>query len=203
MKTLCFSSARAGRLGFTLIELLVVIAIIAVLATVGFTVSRKAIDSSQMAKCAGNLRAIYVCLGAYAADNNGQYPQGIPEGKTYKSPNLLLAALEPYVDDRRIFYCPSDKRDTAGRIPNTYTQSRWNAGDFSYFYVHRSASDTEQPRRIIDQSKAIIMTDYFRNDSINPVARAHRSGLNVMHLNGSIHKIPNGQTIQPLMTIKD
>jgi prepilin-type N-terminal cleavage/methylation domain-containing protein len=200
--------ARALRHGFTLIEILIAIAVICVLSAIVFTVSKKAIDSSHMAKCAGNLRGIFVSLGAYAADNNGAYPQGIPVGKndnnpTYRNPTLLLAALEPYVDDRRIFYCPSDKRDAAGKIPNTYNETRWKNGDFSYFYVHRSASDATQPRRIVDQSKAIIMTDYFKNDSINPVARAHRSALNVMQLDGSVRKVPNGENIQALMTIND
>lgn len=203
MKSSLSMKARDLRHGFTLIEILIAVAVICVLSAIAFTVSKKAIDSSQMAKCAGNLRAIFVSLGAYAADNNGAYPQGIPAGKSYKQPTLLLAALDTYVDDRRIFYCPSDKRDAAGKIPNTYNETRWNAGDFSYFYVHRSASDATQPRRIVDQSKAIIMTDYFQNNSDKPVARAHRTALNVMQLDGSIRKVPNGENIQALMTIKD
>ena len=203
MKKSRFSSSHPVSRAFTLIELSIVIAIIVVLATVVFTASRKAIDSSHMAKCAGNLRAIFVSLGAYAADNNGQFPQGIPSGKTYKNPTLLTGALDQYVDDRRIFYCPSDKRDVAGKIPNTYNPTRWNAGDFSYFYVHRSASDANQPRRIIDQSKGILMTDPFNGNSDKPLTDSHQSSFNVMNLDGSVQKVPNLENIQPRMVIKD
>jgi len=197
------SSFNLPHRAFTLIELLVVIAIIAILSTVVFTVSRKAIDSSHMAKCAGNLRAIYVCLGAYAADNNGKYPEGIPTGKTYKQPTLLTGTLDLYVEDRRIFYCPSDKRDVAGKIPNTYNPTRWNAGDFSYYYVHRSASDAEQPRRIMDQSKAILMTDPFQGNSDKPIADSHRNNFNIMTLDGSIQKVSNLENLQPRMVIQN
>ena len=198
MKTARSSRTQDSRGAFTLIELLVVIAILAVLATIVFTVSRKVIDSSQMAKCAGNLRGIFVYLGAYAADNNGKYPPG---GASYKSPAQLIPAIEPYVDDRRIFYCPAHKKDD-GSVYG-YTPTRWVTGGISYHYYTRNGSSS-QPLRGLDNNNQLLMSDKFNGNADNPTvvtskkgkSCTHPGGLNLMRLNGTIETKKYGENIK-------
>lgn len=69
-------SARAR--GFTLVELLVVIAIIAVLATLVFMISSKAIDYARATKNMANLRSLALQMQGFAADH-GYFPPGFDE----------------------------------------------------------------------------------------------------------------------------
>jgi prepilin-type N-terminal cleavage/methylation domain-containing protein len=191
---------QAARRAFTLIELLVVIAVIAILASIVFTVSRKAIESSQMAKCAGNLRGIFVYLGAYAADNNGKYPNG---NSSYKTTTELVKEINPYVPvgDRKIFYCPAHKREN-GSVYN-YTTTRWVTGGISYHYYTRNGTSSE-PLRGLDNNNQLLMSDKFNGNTDNPSvvtsskgkSCSHPGGLNLMRLNGSIETQKYGVSIK-------
>ena len=177
-------------------ELLVVIAIIAILAALTFGVSKKAIDVSKRTKCVGNLRTIYSYLQAYAQDNNGVMPVGIPDGKTYRNPTQLLAALEPSVPNesaRSVFYGPAHYRSPG--VLNGYNPTRWAAGDFSYFYMQRVGSGTD-PRRGYDLNMAILMSDPFNNNSTDPSGICHTGGFNIMRLNGAVEFTKDHTNIQ-------
>lgn len=62
------------RAGFTLIELLVVVVIIGILASIALPNFLGAQDRARNASVAGNIHAVNLALGQYAADNNGSYP---------------------------------------------------------------------------------------------------------------------------------
>ena len=68
------ASGPACLAGFTLIELLVVISIIALLVALLLPALRAARDQAIHVKCLSNLRQNGVAHAAYAADNNGFYP---------------------------------------------------------------------------------------------------------------------------------
>jgi prepilin-type N-terminal cleavage/methylation domain-containing protein len=179
---------------FTLIELLVVIAIIAVLATIGISVIGRGIEGAKRAQCMGNLRTIYTYLQAYAAENNGRMP--VPP-KTFQNAAVtdLLQSLSPYIQskgDRKVFYCPSHKRNDGSLY--TYTDTRWNTGGISYHYYSRSNNSDRIPLRMTDDSKHLLMSDKFNKTAANPApvdsstkqVVTHPDGLNLMRLNGSI-----------------
>lgn len=71
------SSRRpADRNAFTLIEMLVVIAIIALLAALIVPVVNKAMARGKMTTALSNLRQLGIGASAYAAEHNGEFPQG-------------------------------------------------------------------------------------------------------------------------------
>ncbi len=114
----------AERRAFTLIELLVVIAILAILAGILFPVFAKARERARMTACASNLRQLGQAVMLYADDHDERYPfatdwadrhfpqiwSGSPEfGALLSSMPYLPDALDPYVRNRQVWECPSDR----------------------------------------------------------------------------------------------
>ena len=110
--------ARGVR-GFTLIELLVVIAIIAILAAILFPIMLRAKEVGRRSRCLGNLRQLGFAAQMYAESYNDRYPPARlmhwPFGDwndghpVYGDGYLGLRALEPYVKNKGVFFCPSNK----------------------------------------------------------------------------------------------
>lgn len=101
--------------GFTLIEILVVIAILATLAGILLPAFARAREQARKSVCTSNLRQIAVAFDMYANDYgylppfcnklDGGYPF-TPE----TNGELLAGALQPYLRNREVFFCPSDSR---------------------------------------------------------------------------------------------
>jgi prepilin-type N-terminal cleavage/methylation domain-containing protein len=105
--------------GFTLIELLVVIAIIAILAAILFPMFVIAKESAKRSACTSNLKQLGLALQNYADSYNGFYPPARVEyhwpwgdwnddNPVYGSGYLGLRAVEPYVKNKHVFFCPSN-----------------------------------------------------------------------------------------------
>jgi prepilin-type N-terminal cleavage/methylation domain-containing protein/prepilin-type processing-associated H-X9-DG protein len=123
---------RRRRLAFTLVELLVVIAIIALLAGLMNPALRRAIQSAQSTKCAGNLRTIGFAVSQAASDNDNQYPEisqtappsPYPVGSGAKD---LYDTLSPYGVTTNTLECPTDLQAGAGSAYTQYGSSyEWN-----------------------------------------------------------------------------
>ena len=109
---------------FTLIELLVVIALIAVLAGLAYPVYQRVTASGKATACISNLRQLGVALNAYLNDNEMRMPV-LKTGRDSKSEDVPVIdnTLDKYVPDRRVFACPADTKDFAGRTGTSYF---WN-----------------------------------------------------------------------------
>ncbi len=134
-------SARSRR-AFTLVELLVVIGIIAVLAALLITGLSSSKGTANAAKCAANLRQLYLCAQAFSSDNDGYLSQatwylptnflGIPE---FKFPSLIDYGAE------KVKCCPEAPTLTQNGygmnsrlIPYTYFDgSEWGPAYYRYY----------------------------------------------------------------------
>ncbi len=104
------------RRGFTLIELLVVIAIIAILAAILFPVFARARDKARQTACLSNAKQIVLAWKMYGTDNDERDP-----GYTWE--DSWWRALQPYVRNEQVGFCPSAPRDGGpwGYAPPGYT----------------------------------------------------------------------------------
>lgn len=95
---------RKNPMGFTLVELLVVITIVAILASLVFSLSSRAINSAQKAVCVTNLRGIGNALQIYITENNGVLPGPLNTGQSAlhnKSSRSLVTYIGPYMEEAR------------------------------------------------------------------------------------------------------
>ncbi len=109
---------RCRRVGFTLIELLVCIAIIGILAGMLLPAFAHAKQSAKRSACLSNLHQIAVGTTVYLSEFNDRMPwvadahlQLTPpvnaSGKRYNSMGSFMPLLHPYLDNVRIWRCPT------------------------------------------------------------------------------------------------
>lgn len=104
------------RRGFTLIELLVVIAIIAILAAILFPVFARAREKARQTSCLSNLKELGLAALMYTQDYDETFPRNRAGGPPYIGP-YWQQIIEPYIKNRQIFICPSDKLRAVGYGP--------------------------------------------------------------------------------------
>jgi len=157
--------ANVRQLGFTLVELLTVIAIIAILASLLFPVFAKAKAAAKQTQCVSNLRQIGGAITMYQSDYDGIFPHAIDASDRFDpgqwvghpdwqalipSMPLLQDALQPYLNSREIFHCPSDSGTAVldNNFPTSFVSSpsMFQTYGSSYFFrtevAFRTYSDT-------------------------------------------------------------
>ena len=87
--------------GFTLIELLVVVSIIAILASLLLPAVSVVQSAAGAAKCASNMRQIYIGTLAYADDNENRLPTSAQQTSSHGDDTFWFALVAPYVDANR------------------------------------------------------------------------------------------------------
>ena len=128
---------------FTLIELLVVIAILAILVSILLPASLKGIEMANRSKCANNLKSIGVAFVSYAADHKGDMPHyKTPLGVNFVEDErftriVIPLATNKYVEDLRLWVCPSDKIDQGNAVAPAKDLASFNSdkGSCSYLYI--------------------------------------------------------------------
>jgi prepilin-type N-terminal cleavage/methylation domain-containing protein/prepilin-type processing-associated H-X9-DG protein len=129
---MCSTSRRSA---FTLIELLVVIAIIAILAAILFHAFARAREKARQTSCLNNLKQIGTATIMYAQDYDECTPIidvlfptsiGGAEGSV-DAPQSPLVVLNPYVNNRQVFVCPSALRGLPSGGPFRLTYAFYGA----------------------------------------------------------------------------
>jgi len=200
--------------GFTLIELLVVIAIIAILAALLLPALQSAKESARRTKCLHNQMQIGRAIRMYLNDNEGRFfPSEL--SVQYRHLARLRPALPPppdvggalnqsthgyrlypaYIDNRRVFKCPSNKKD--------YESLH---GEWFYEYNYRcfrgqdGISDGDLARGHVEEDilKPVITplvhdTDgYMRNKRMDEEDAHGKAGGNMLFCDFHAEWIPNG-----------
>lgn len=118
--------AAPSRLGFTLLELLIVVGIVGILLAMLAPVAGRVLGEAEMVECRNNLRNLGLAATHYADSHEGAFP--VTDVLDGPHPELV-ADLEPYLGDKRCWYCP-------GETDPDYRHSAANleAGRVGYFY---------------------------------------------------------------------
>jgi len=109
----CQASRASPIRGWTVVELLVVLVIITVLAGLLLPVVGYARECGRRSACLSNLRQLGMALQQYASDHDWMAPlytsQATEDQKLwYRSAERLRSALDPYVRNDGIWFCPND-----------------------------------------------------------------------------------------------
>ncbi len=200
-------SPPRGR-GFTLLELLIVIVILGLLAALLFPALAMAMETANRTSCANNLRQLGLALRLYANHNEACYPV---EDQCGNPQSVLVPALVPhYVQDVRLFYCPSaaqmepyaQSHDYAGPGGDSVIDAPENRErhfiTYKYYSVSRRDTRVPLPLRLSEYPHPLgigspggrwLMSDYVRKGI--PVFPHHEpggkgGGRNVLFADGSV-----------------
>lgn len=112
--------------GLTLVELLIVIAIVALLAGIAYSVLAPIRERARQTACMSNLKQIGIALHLYAHDWNDFVPpyhndrfiydaggiktkdRFLPIDPRLYNPELAVAAIDRYVRNKGVWFCPCD-----------------------------------------------------------------------------------------------
>lgn len=137
---------------FTLVELVAVISIVIALAALSYPVWMHFQRTAQTSSCMQNMRQIGAGLVKYLGDHDTIFPTLVMSrrDKTEKS-DALDTVLASYVQDPRVFACPSDNRHLAETSGTSYLwNTKLNGQRLAGLSVNYMKLDTlDSPSRIM------------------------------------------------------
>jgi prepilin-type N-terminal cleavage/methylation domain-containing protein len=180
-----------ARPAFTLVELMVVLAIMGILVALLVPVVGRAYDEANLVQCKTNLRALGQCVLLYAKDHDG----ALPVSDVVDGPHpAFVAAMNPYAQDARLYYCPSET--AADRVLTPENLQAGRIGWFCYSCERGTRNglvsqflrwNVKWPRRLRNDmdARTWVMSDaWFSGD---PTAhRYYQKGVNYLTVGGDV-----------------
>ncbi len=159
------------RRAITLMELLVVVAIVgvAILALSPLAISNR--EESRRHMCANHVREISLALRTYSVENDGDFPHDLSE------------IYPKYIDDLKIFICPSD-------VDASDIAQDGSDIDITTSY-HYSIGWTEK-----DPLTTILVCD--KNDIFGKETNHRGKGGNVAYLSGEVRWVGTPEWLDPI-----
>jgi len=177
------TTQKESRIGFSLVELLVVIAIIALLLSILTPSLMRAKSIAMRAKCAHNLKQIYVAVNLYLNVNNNTYPCADDPVSTEPFYWLWMGRgwrsfVQPYLGDNidvnnpSVLLCPQDRTDPAKYESTSYSYSMTfyhspeqidNMSSVEDTYTNPQPSIPQKSLNVANASSKILIGEWFSN----------------------------------------
>ena len=192
---------KRSEVGFTLVEILVVMAIIAVTTSLVMAVTVRFREKGKQTACLSNLRQLGMASLMYTKDYNECLPCFInsrrsdPVGRDnfagYSRPDLLYAALKPYVGGEAVWFCPNDP--IAGQdVFRWGVRHKYSSYGFNFRRKRFTVDGFSLPGLEILPTEYKLIgdcnVDYFRQlgepDFVPMPGCEHFHGINIFYLDG-------------------
>ncbi|MFH0840130.1 MAG: hypothetical protein V1883_03845 [Candidatus Omnitrophota bacterium] len=166
-----------NNLGYGIIEIMMVASLVGV---VPITVYIEAQKSAKSIDCISNLRNIYMATQMYEMDF-----ERLPDAKFYpeypkEDPKSITNILGNYVDDKKVFICPSMPLEIASK---------------SLTYIWNDNYNNKLIDSIPNKSFSWLMTDMTAVDSEIPPP--HQGSYNVVFLDGHVKSVKEAVFLPP------
>lgn len=153
--------------GFTLIELLVAIVVVGLLGALIMPAIGSSKDRAKEAICVNNLRQLGIAANVFFDEQNGKIPTAMETKR--------------YIDDKRVYICPSDKREGVVVDGDTVlSYETW--GPTKWDYTHGSVekflmSNTSEQALFVETDKTVGLSTLPQDYPAMPdLMYRHRSG---------------------------
>ena len=183
------------RPAFTLIELLIVIAIIAIMSAVLLPVLSAARERGRKAVCISNLKQLQTAFSMYADDNDELFPPR--SDAIWASPDRSI--YPAYVRQGRVFWCPTAKQ--RGLSAPTVVDDTNCESVFSFVFGLTALNRATGSVPLISDrgvyNPRLDTSRYPELAGADLTIGNHDSGINVVHLDGSVKFVPLGEIVFP------
>ena len=189
-------SPRRLPAGFTLLELLISIVIIVILASLMTPSLFRGKEYARRVVCSQGLHQCSIAVNLYALDSRGYFPWHYETDFKQLSDaagefNTGLGLLYPaYVDNAKIFFCPSEREYT---IESYFPAGTTYYGTYDFYGSEPSGGELLRHRDSPSSGKALAAdvevswgTSYL--GLVNRLNKTHRGGgHNVLHIGGDVN----------------
>ncbi len=166
-----------NNVGYTMIEVMLVASLVGV---IPISVYLEAAKSAKSADCISNLRNIYMALQMYEMDF-----EALPDARFYpespkNDPKSILNVLSSYIDDKKVFICPSMPSDLMAK---------------SLTYIWNDSYNNKFMDSISNKEFSWLLTDMTAVDSKIPPP--HQGSYNVVFVDGHAESIKEANFVSP------